>query len=116
MILLIIQLLLGIAFVLSGIAKFAAKQMADEFVRYGYSSGFRKLTGALEILGAAGMIAGIWVTLPDLTLYAAILLVIIMVGAIYTHIFKVKDPIGKSIAPLVLLILSTIVLLDRLIQ
>ncbi len=114
MLLLIIQILLGIAFTLSGIAKFAAKQMADEFVRYGYSSGFRKLTGALEILSAAGMIAGIWVTSPDLSLYAAILLVVIMLGAIYTHVFKVKDSLSKSAAPLVLLILSIVVLFDRL--
>ncbi len=114
MLLLIIQILLGIAFALSGIAKFAAKQMSDEFVRYGYSSGFRKLTGALEILGAAAIIAGIWINSPDLSLYAAILLIIIMLGAIYTHVFKVRDSLGKSAAPLVLLILSIVVLLDRL--
>ncbi len=111
--LLMIQILLGIAFILSGVAKFVAKPMADEFIRYGYSSGFRKLTGFLEVAGAAAMIAGIWVTSPDTALYAAILLVIVMVGAIYTHI-KVKDPLGKSIAPLILLILSIVVLLDRI--
>jgi putative oxidoreductase len=109
--LIILQVVLGVGFTLFGVTKFGSKQMTEEFKRYGFSSGFRVLTGLLELLGAIGMIAGIWVTDPNLSLYAGALLVIIMMGAVWTHVFKVKDPFMKTVFPIVLMILSAIVVL-----
>ncbi len=44
-------------FLYYGMACLVAGGMADEFERYGLSR-FRRVTGALEVLGALGLLAG----------------------------------------------------------
>lgn len=91
--------------------KFGAKQMVQEFQRYGYSQGFRIFTGLIEVIGAVGMIAGIWY--PQIAALAAILFALTMIGGLFTHI-RLKDP-GKNMgAPFILLILSIIVAIINL--
>lgn len=104
----VLQIILGTGFIMFGSMKFSAKQMVQQFQRYGYSQGFRIFTGLVEIVGAAGMILGIWY--PLLATLAGLLLAATMIGATITHI-RVKDP-GNSLGmPLVLLILSLIVVI-----
>ena len=89
-----------------GLMKFGAKQMKQEFQRYGFSQGFRIFTGLIELTGAVGLILGIWY--PQFTVLAGILLALTMIGALITHI-RIKDP-GKTMgAPFLLLILSIVV-------
>jgi putative oxidoreductase len=104
----VIQGLLGLGFLMFGVMKFGSKQMVDEFKRYGMSSGFRVLTGLLEIAAAALVVSGIWN--EKLAAWGGLLIVVIMLGAIATHI-KMKDAGSKMGMPIVLLVLGLIVLL-----
>ncbi|TDL75690.1 DoxX family protein [Rhodococcus qingshengii] len=104
----ILQVLLGIGFLMFGFMKFGSKQMVDEFRRYGYPGGFRIVTGLVEVIAAVFIISGIWN--DQLAAWGGLLIVAIMLGAIFTHI-KVKDPVNRMMMPIVLLILGLIVLL-----
>jgi uncharacterized membrane protein YphA (DoxX/SURF4 family) len=53
----IVTLVSVIVFLYSGVANLFANGMAAEFERYGLSR-FRLLTGAVELLGALGLVAG----------------------------------------------------------
>lgn len=105
---LILQGLLGLGFLMFGLMKFGAKQMVDDFNRYGLSSGFRMLTGSLEIIGAALIIAGFWNS--QLIGFGSLLMIVIMIGAIFTHL-RIKDPASKTVMPIVLLAFGLVVLL-----
>ncbi|PAE40543.1 DoxX family protein [Bacillus sp. 7884-1] len=104
----ILQVLLGIGFLMFGFMKFGSKQMVDEFQRYGYPGGFRIVTGLVEVIAAVFVISGIWN--DQIAAWGGLLIVGIMLGAIFTHI-KVKDPVNRMMMPIVLLILGLIVLL-----
>lgn len=107
----VLQVILGLGFLMFGLMKFGAKQMVQEFQRYGYSKGFRVFSGLIEVIGAAGMIVGIWK--PQFAALAGILLAATMIGALFTHI-RLKDP-GKNMgAPFILLILSIVVAIINL--
>ncbi len=66
------------------------------------------VTGAVEIIGALGMLVGIFV--PTLAVLAGLLLAATMVGAFLTLI-RTKDPLVKMVPPIVLFTLSAIVLI-----
>ncbi|MBO1511486.1 DoxX family protein [Metabacillus bambusae] len=104
----ILQVLLGVGFLMFGFMKFGSKQMVDEFVRYGYPVGFRIFTGLVEVITAVFVISGIWN--DKLAAWGGLFIVGTMLGGIFTHI-KVKDPVNKMIMPIVLLILGLIVLI-----
>lgn len=103
----IIQVILGLGFIMFGLMKFGSKQMVEGFKHYGYSAGFRIFTGAVEILAAALLIAGIWN--EALAAIGSFLVVATMIGAIITHI-KIKDSLKDMMMPIVLLVLGVIVL------
>ncbi len=52
--------------------KIISGKMAEEFKRFGLPSFFNFLTGAFEIVGAIGMLIGIWI--PIVALLAGLLL------------------------------------------
>jgi putative oxidoreductase len=99
----VLQVLLGLGFLMFGFTKFGSKQMGDEFKRYGYPAGFRVLTGLVEVISAVLVIAGIWN--DKLAAWGGLLIVVTMLGAIFTHI-KIKDPTKKMMMPIILLILG----------
>lgn len=78
--------------------------MADEFKRFGLPSFFNFLTGAFEIVGAIGMLIGIWI--PVVALWAGLLLGGTMLAAALTLIVLARDPFKKAIPALVLFVLS----------
>lgn len=55
-------------------------QAVEGFLKQGYSDGFRLFIGASEFLG------GIALLIPRLAFWAGLGLVVIMVGAVYTHV------------------------------
>ena len=94
----VLQILLTAAFVLAGGSKLAGvPAMVQEFDKVGFGQWFRYLTGCLEILGAVGL----WI--PRTSVYAALLLVCVMVGALAAHLLLIG---GNPTAALVLLALS----------
>lgn len=104
----ILQVLLGLGFLLFGSMKFSSKQMVEGFKNYGYPGWFRVFTGGVEVISAVLVIVGIW----NLTLAAwgGLLIVVTMIGAIITHI-KIKDTVKNMMMPIILLVLGLIVLL-----
>ncbi|MBE5103380.1 DoxX family protein [Priestia aryabhattai] len=103
----IIQVLLGIGFIMFGFMKFGSKQMVEGFKTYGYSAGFRIFTGLVEVIAAALLIVGIWH--EQVAALGGALVVATMIGAILTHI-KIKDNFRNMMMPIILLILGGIVL------
>ena len=73
-----LQIWAAFAFVVVGVGKFRNPFWLAAFPRWGYSAGFRMLIGVLEILG------GLCLALPQTASYAAILIGLIMLGAVTT--------------------------------
>ncbi len=102
----VLQIILGVMFLMAGVMKFGSKQQVEAFNHYGYSQGFRVFTGIVEIIGAAAMIVGIWY--PVIATLAGLWLGITMLVATITHI-RVKDPAKVMTMPIILLILAVVV-------
>lgn len=103
----ILQVILGLGFLMFGFMKFGSKQMVEGFKHYGYPGWFRVVTGLVELISAALVIAGIWN--ETLAAWGGLFIVATMIGAIFTHI-KMKDTVKNMIMPIFLLILGLVVL------
>lgn len=103
----ILQVVLGLGFIMFGFMKFNSKQMVEGFKNFGYSAGFRIFTGVVEIVAAILLIAGIWS--DSLAVIGSFLVVATMIGAILTHI-KIQDKLKGMMMPIILLVLGAIVL------
>lgn len=79
------------------------KTLRQEFAAYGLPSWAVYVIGTLKVLAATALIVGIWV--PVLTLPAAVLLAVLMLGAIAMHI-KVNDPVKHSVPAIGMLVMS----------
>lgn len=88
-----------------------AHTMREEFAAYGLPPFAMYLVGTLKVGAALCLIAGVW--LPSLVFPAALLIAILMVGALAMHV-KIHDPALKSVPALgLLLVSSAICFLDR---
>ncbi|WP_313467155.1 DoxX family protein [Carnobacterium sp.] len=103
----IIQLVLGIVFLIFGFVKFDAKKRGKDFERYGYPQWFRIVSGVIEIIAAILAIYGI--VNQTAAAWSGVVISVIMVGAIFTQI-KIRDPLQKILMPVVILILGMIIL------
>ncbi len=104
----VLQILLGLAFLGAGGSKLAgAQSQKNDFKRFGYPPWFMYLTGILELIGALGMIVGVF--LPVWKVPTGLLLAVVMVGAILTHV-RVKDPDKKLMPATVLFLLALAVI------
>ena len=83
-----------------------ARSMREEFQAYGLPAWFTWVIGALKIGVAESPLAGLWI--PALVLPAALLLCILMLGALAMHV-KVHDPLKKSLPALGMLTLALII-------
>ncbi|MDZ4590007.1 MULTISPECIES: DoxX family protein [Bacillus cereus group] len=99
----IVKVVLFLFFLMTG-TKIISGKMADEFKRFGLPSFFNFLTGAFEIVGAIGMLIGIWI--PVIALWAGVLLAGTMLAAALTLIVLARNPFKKAIPALVLFVLS----------
>lgn len=98
----ILQVVLGLGFIMFGYQKFVSEDMKQGFIHFGYGDGFRIFTGLVEILSAIVIIVGIWV--KPLAVIGGGLLAATMIGAILTHV-KMKDEFKNMVMPIVLFIL-----------
>jgi uncharacterized membrane protein YphA (DoxX/SURF4 family) len=105
----VLQIVLGLAFLMGGFTKFNSKQQIEAFKHYRLPAGFRIFTGIVEVVGAIALIAGIWN--QGLAMYAALALAITMFFAVLTHLIRVNDPLSKSLPALILLILNVVVVI-----
>ena len=80
---------------LAGTMKLAGVQMqVDLFAALGIGQWFRYVTGSLEVGGAIGLFV------PAAATYAALLLAMVMVGAVATHLLIIG---GNPLVPILLL-------------
>ena len=112
----VVQGLLALAFVMAGAMKvFQPKEKLAAQMAWvnDFSPGTVKLIGALEVLGAIGLVAPMLTgILPWLTPLAAVGLVLTMLGAIVTHVRRGENQM--LIANIVLGLLAAFVAYGRL--
>jgi uncharacterized membrane protein YphA (DoxX/SURF4 family) len=88
----------GLVFLAAGGAKLIAEPgMVAMFAAIGVGQWFRIVTGVLEVVGAIGLFS------PVVTVYAALLLIVVMVGAIIAHLMVLG---GSPVPAMALLLLS----------
>ena len=95
-----LALLLGALFVLAGSGKFFDfGRNARAFANWGYASWFVIVIGGLETLG------GVFVFVPRLASYGAMVIAVVMMGAAYTH---ASTGIGSPVGALIIIGLAAI--------
>ena len=105
----ILQGLLALLFSLNGVTKMATMEPhVGHFRHFGLPLWFLRIVGLVELLGAAGLLVGIW--LPFVAVLAAAWLVATMFFAILTHIFLGHDSANQALPAMVLLVLSLVIL------
>lgn len=102
----VLQILLGLGFLMFGYQKFVSDEMKQGFEYFGYGDGFRIFTALFEIAAAIIIVVGIWV--KPLAAIGGIMIIATMVGAVLTHA-KIKDELKGYMMPFVLLILGIVV-------
>jgi putative oxidoreductase len=103
----IVQIVLGLLFLLIGSMTVAGMKMfVENFRRFGYPQWFRIVTGSLEVLGGIGLLIGIW--LPWLAALASAGLTLVMLGAFLTEL-RTREPLQKMVLPIVLGALAIVV-------
>ena len=85
-----------------------ADSMRAEFEAYGLPVWFMWVTGVIKIGVASALLVGIWI--PALVQPAALVLILLMLGALGMHL-KVKDPFTASLPALAMLIMSVAIAL-----
>jgi len=98
-------LLAAIYFFVGGMKLAGSQTVIDEFVRYGYLGWFTYVVGAMEVSGA------ILLLIPRAALYGAIVLCVVMIGAMFTHLTHQEAP--NALGPLVLFGLLVFVATSR---
>jgi DoxX-like family len=86
----------------------SAENIRAEFEAYGLPVWFMWVTGALKIGLAASLLAGIWI--PALVQPAALVLILLMVGAFGMHL-RVKDPFMAGVPALAMLAMAVAIAL-----
>lgn len=83
-----------------------AGSMKEEFAHYGLPEWSVPAVGFLKLASATGLILGLFI--PVLVLPSALLLAVLMAGALSMHL-KVKDPFKKSVPALGMLIITLVI-------
>jgi hypothetical protein len=92
-------------FLVYGLLCLFSNGMQEEFSRYGLSR-FRRLTGALEVLGGAGLLVGLLV--PTIMLVASGGLALLMLLGVIARI-RVRDPLLEMLPAFVLLVMNVFI-------
>ncbi len=102
----VIQIMAALLFLLQGGQKLLGMpEVAENFARWGYPDFMPYLIGIFEILGAIGLL------IPRMAGLAAVGLIIIMIGALYTHV--THGEFGMAPIPLIVIVLLGLVVYNR---
>lgn len=88
-----------------------ADSLRAEFAAYGLPSWFFALVGFLKVGSALALLGGVW--FPALTIPAATVVLVLMVGALAMHA-RVRDPLVKSLPAFAMLLMATGLCLESL--
>ena len=94
---------LTLAFLASGGAKLFGEMAVEGAAHFGYSVVFMRFIGACEVAGAIGLL------IPILGSWAATGLMLVMDGAVYSHL-AAGDPIPRAVPGMILFVLLALVL------
>ncbi|TMV52345.1 DoxX family protein [Paenibacillus mesophilus] len=104
------QLLLVVMFIISASMKFArTRSMVRHWKEYRYPMWFMSVTASLELLGVIGLIAAVWI--PELLKAAALLLAVLMIGAMHAHFFRAKHKPVMALNALLMFVIAAALLL-----
>ncbi|MGA9232847.1 MAG: DoxX family protein [Exiguobacterium oxidotolerans] len=108
----IIQGVLVVGFLLFGFMKLSADPtMVDSFENvYGYGTGFMYFVGTIEVVAAIGLLIGYWK--KKLIPVFSGLLVLVMAGAVLTHL-NAGQGMAVAMTPLILLVLAAFVFVGQ---
>lgn len=99
----VVSILLSLAFLASGIMKLAgAEEAVQAFQGFGYPIFFMYVVGLCEVAGAIGL----W--LGRFSCVAKVCLILLMVGAVGTHL--VFDTFAEAVPPIILILLTAVAL------
>ena len=84
----------GLSFIYFGIGCLISEFIISEFIRYGLAK-FRVLTGILQLLGAAGLLIGLYYN-PKILLVASIGLTVLMICGFIVRI-RISDSFLNSL-------------------
>lgn len=102
-----LQVLLVAFFLIPGTMKLLGNpDLLMVFAGFGYSASFMYFIGAAEVLGALGILFGKYVH-PKLPTLAIGGLLIIMIGAVYSHVSN-GDPLSAAIPAVVNIVLLAV--------
>ncbi len=102
----VLSALLAALFLYAGVPKILGTGEAPEhFAHWGYPAWFCVLIGLVEVAG------GVALLVPPIAFYAAGMLGVVMIGAIYTHLIKAAP--GVPIPTVCLILLALIAYLRR---
>jgi hypothetical protein len=108
-----IQVILAVFILVGGFIKLLRIPFQVEHWRhYHYPLWFMSVIGLTEIIGAIGMISGIWISY--LTVGSSVLFVLIMLGAIHSHIYRAHQSIEMIIPATICLILSIVLIIKNI--
>ncbi len=110
--LIIIAVILGLAATVSAMGKLRKMpQVVDQMHHVGVKDSQIPILAILELLGAAGLLVGIWV--PILGVLAALGLTLYFIAAVIAHV-RAKDAMKDAAPALGLAVVSLVVLLLEL--
>ena len=91
---------------LNGVGKLMNSPAAiAEFEHWGYSRLFMYTVGTLEVF------AGLFLVAPQMSIYGAFLVIILMLGAVVTHILH--DPVINVLRPVAIIVFTLMVMRIR---
>jgi hypothetical protein len=113
MIAIVIQVILAIFILVGGLIKlFRVPFQVEHWRHYQYPLWFMSIIGMIEVIGAIGMIGGLWNRY--FAIGSGVLFVILMIGAIHAHVFRANQSIKMIIPAMTCLLLSIIVINEYL--
>lgn len=101
----VVQILIAAFFVLQGVAKLSTDGgWAERFAEWGYPDGFVLVIGVVELIAAVGVL------IPATAVFGAAILIIVMIGAAFTHLTNSEPQIITNI---VIIVLCSLVIWGR---
>ena len=101
-----LQIFLAVAYLLAASGKLLSRsQVIEMFSAWGFPDRFYFVIGVFEIFGAIGLL------IPRTSSYAATGLIILMIGAVLTHLVNGEG--WQALRPIVFILLLAVVLLIR---
>lgn len=106
----VISIFTGLSFIVYGINSFIANRMISEFERWGLADK-RQLIGAAQFIAGIGVLVGFKSDL--MLILSALFIMIMMLVAIMVRI-KIKDNISDILPAIAYILLSIVILYDRI--